>query len=151
MVNLLVFCNHFMRHIMAYMIPNQTAKTITKFLWQGYILIFGTLAKLLSDWGANFENNIIKDLCELIGIQKVRTSLYHALTSGQVEWAHQRLMCMIGKLRSWVRTGRQIGPNIYQTWYMLTAPQHWQSLDTAHITWCPGTFHNYPSTFSSPW
>ena len=37
-----------LQNIMAYMIPDQTAKTVAKFLWQGYILIFGTLAKILS-------------------------------------------------------------------------------------------------------
>ena len=48
-VSILVFCDHFMKHIMAYVIPNQTAKTVAKFLWQGYISIFGVLAKLLND------------------------------------------------------------------------------------------------------
>ena len=33
-----------------------------------------------------------------MGIQKVRTSPYHAQTNGQVEWPHQMLMHMIGKL-----------------------------------------------------
>ena len=33
-----------------------------------------------------------------MGIWKVRTSPYHAQTNGQVEQAHQTLMCMIGKL-----------------------------------------------------
>ena len=98
LVNVLVFCDHFTRHIMAYVTPNQTAKTVAKFLWQGYISIFGALAKLLSDWGATFESNIISELCELMGIQKVRTLPYHPLTNGQVEWAHQTLMQMIGKL-----------------------------------------------------
>ena len=51
MVNLLVICDHFMEHIMMYMTPNQTVKTVAKFLWQGYISIFGAPAKLLSDWG----------------------------------------------------------------------------------------------------
>ena len=50
-VNLLIFCNHFMKHFMVYMTPDQTVKIVTKFLWQGYILIFGELAKLLSDQG----------------------------------------------------------------------------------------------------
>ena len=72
-VNILVFCNHFTKHVMVYMIPTQTAKTVAKFLWQGYSSIFRALAKLLSDWGANFESNVIKVLCELMGIWKVRT------------------------------------------------------------------------------
>ena len=98
MVNVMVFYNHFTKHIMAYVTPAQTAKTIAKFLWQGYILIFRALAKLLSDWCTNFESNIIKELCELMGIGKVRTSPYHAQTNGQIEQAHQILMCNIGKL-----------------------------------------------------
>ena len=34
----------------------------------------------------------------LCAIQEVRTLPYHAQTNGQVEWAHQMLMHMIGKL-----------------------------------------------------
>ena len=49
MVNILVFCDHFTKHIMVYVIPNQTVKTLAKFLWQGYISIFGAPAKLLSN------------------------------------------------------------------------------------------------------
>ena len=98
MVSVLVFCNYFTKHIMAYLTPNQTAKTVTKFLWQGYILIFGAPAKLLSDQGSNFESNVIKNLCELMGIQNIRTSPYHTQTNGQVEQAHQMFMHMIGKL-----------------------------------------------------
>ena len=95
-VNLLVFCDHFTKHIMAYVTPNQTVKTVAKFLWQGYVSFFRALAKLLSNWGANFESNIIRELCELVGIWKVRTSPHHAQTNGQ-EWTHQMMMCMIGK------------------------------------------------------
>ena len=104
MVNLLVFCDHFMKHVMAYMTPDQTAKTVAKFLWQGYISIFWALAKLLSNQGANLKSNIIRELCELMGKQKVRTSPYHAQTNGQVEGAHQTLMHMIGKLSKDWRT-----------------------------------------------
>ena len=78
--------------------PKQAAKTFARFLWQGYVLIFRALAKFLSDWGANIETNIIRELCKLMGMQKVRTLPYHAQTNGQVEQAHEMLMCMIGKL-----------------------------------------------------
>ena len=49
MVNVLVFCDQFTKYVMAYVIPDQTAKPVAKFLWQGYISIFGAQAKLLSD------------------------------------------------------------------------------------------------------
>ena len=98
MANLLVFCDHIIKHVIPYVTHNQTAETVAKFLWQGYISIFRAQAKLLSYWGANFESNIFRDLCKLIGIWKVRTSPYHAQTNGQVEWAHQTSMCMIAKL-----------------------------------------------------
>ena len=41
--NVLVFQDNFMKHVLAYVTPNQTAKTISKFLYQGYISIFGVL------------------------------------------------------------------------------------------------------------
>ena len=78
--------------------PDQTAKTVAKFLWQVYISIFRTLAKLLSDHGTNFESYIIKELSELMDIWKVRTSPYQAQTNRHVEQAHQMLLHMIGKL-----------------------------------------------------
>ena len=114
MVNVLVFCDHFMKPIMAYMTPVQSAKTVAQFLWQGYIPIFGVLAKLLSDWDANFESNIVQDLCDLMGIWKVRTSPYHGQTNGQIEWADHMLMCMIGKLS---KDQKVDGLSTYQSWY----------------------------------
>ena len=74
-MNLLVFCNHFMKHVMAGVIPDQTAKTVAKLLWQGYISIFGALAKLLSDQGANFESNIIRELMSLWASRRLRLHL----------------------------------------------------------------------------
>ena len=50
MVSILVFCNHFLKCIMVYVTPDQTAKTVAKFLWQAYISISGALAKFLSSW-----------------------------------------------------------------------------------------------------
>ena len=66
--NVLVFQDHFTKHIMAYMTPDQTAKTVAKFLYQGYILIFGAPARLLSDCGANFMTNIISEIHKLFSM-----------------------------------------------------------------------------------
>ena len=67
--NILVFQDHFTKHVLAYVTPNQTAKTITKFLYGGYISMFGALNRLLSDRGASFTSSIIEELCKILGIR----------------------------------------------------------------------------------
>ena len=96
--NILVFQDHFMKHILAYVTPNQTAKTVTKFLYQGYISIFGALARLLSDQGANFMSITIDELCMLLSMKKLQTMPYHPETKGLVERSHQTIMLLIRKL-----------------------------------------------------
>ena len=87
-----------MKHVMAYVTPNQTTKTVAKFLYQGYISIFTAPARLLSDWGANFMSSIIDKMCKLLGMEKVQTTPYHPQTNGLVERSHQTIMQIIGKL-----------------------------------------------------
>ena len=96
--NVLVFQDHFMKHVLAYVNPNQTAKTIAKFLYRGYISIFGALAKLLSDRGASFTSSVIQEMCKILGIKCLRTMPYHPQTNGLVERWHQTIIHMIGKL-----------------------------------------------------
>ena len=67
--NVLVFQDHFMKHVLGYVTPDQTVKTVTKFLYGGYISIFGALARLLSDRGASITSSIIEELCKILGIQ----------------------------------------------------------------------------------
>ena len=67
--NVLVFQDHFTKHVLAFVIPDQTAKTITKFLYGRYISIFGALARLLSDRGTSFTSSVIEEMCKILGIK----------------------------------------------------------------------------------
>ena len=96
--NVLVFQDHFMKHVFAYVTPGQTTKTIAKFLYQGYILIFRAQARLMSDWGANFMSSIIDKMCKFLSMKKLQTTPYHPQTNGLVERLHQMMIRMIGKL-----------------------------------------------------
>ena len=96
--NVLVFQDHFSKHVLAYVTPDQTVKTIAKFLYGGYISIFGAPARLLSDRGTSFTSSIIEELCKILGIQWLQTMPYHPQTNGLVERSHQMIMHMIGKL-----------------------------------------------------
>ena len=84
--------------MLAYVTPDQTAKTIAKFLYGGYISIFGPLARFLSDGGTSFISSIIEEPYKILGIKQLWTTPYHPQTNGLVERSHQMIMCMIGKL-----------------------------------------------------
>ena len=96
--NVLVVTDHFMRYSMAFVTKDQKAKTVTWILYEWFISVFGAPAKLLSDRGVNFTSALVEELCSAFGIQKCRTTAYHAQCNGQVERFHQTLFRMIGKL-----------------------------------------------------
>ena len=68
-INILVFQDHFTKHVLTYVTPDQIVKTLAKFLYGGYISIFGALARLLNDSSASFMSNVIEELCKILGIK----------------------------------------------------------------------------------
>ena len=96
--NVLVLQDHFSKYIVAYVVKDQTARTAAKTLRNEYFRLFGAPAYLVSDQGKAFTGHVITHLCELYGVQKLRTLPYHAQTNGQVECMNQTIIRMIGKL-----------------------------------------------------
>ena len=96
--NILVVVDHFMRFIQAYVTKDQTAHTVTKILYDKYFTIFGFPRCLMSNQVHTFCGNVIAQMCDYLWIKKIRTSPYHLQRNGQVEWVHQTLLHMIGKL-----------------------------------------------------
>ena len=96
--NVLVLQDHFSKYVVAYVVKDQTARTATETLRIGYFGLFGVPAYLVSDQGKAFTGHVITHLCELYGVQKLRTSPYHAQTNGQVERMNQMIIHMISKL-----------------------------------------------------
>ena len=96
--NVLVFQNYFTKHVLAYVTPDQAAKTIAKFLYGGYISIAGAMARLLSDRGTSCTSSIIEELCKILGIKQLQSTPYHPQINGLVERLYQMIMHMIGKL-----------------------------------------------------
>ena len=96
--NVLVLQDHFSKYVVAYVVKDQTACTAAKTLRIGYFGLFGAPAYLVSDQGKAFTGHVIMHLCELYGVQKLRTLPYHAQTNGQVEHMNQTIIHMIRKL-----------------------------------------------------
>ena len=96
--NILVITDHFSRYAQAIPTRNQTAQTTARVLFDNFFIHYGFPAKLHSDKGANFESNTIKKLCQIAGIQKTRTTPYHAMGNGMVERFNKTLLNMMGTL-----------------------------------------------------
>lgn len=73
----LVITDHFAKYAVAIPAKDQKASTVTKCLWEQFLSHYGFPERLHSDQGRDFELQIIKELCALAGIRKVRTSPYH--------------------------------------------------------------------------
>ena len=52
----------------------------------------------MSDQASEFTGQVISELCDLLGITKIRTSPYHLQTNGAIERIHQTLRRMIAKM-----------------------------------------------------
>ena len=96
--NVMVMQDHFSKYVVAYVVKDQMACTTAEMLRNGYFGLFGAPAYLVSNQGKAFTGHLISNLCELYGVQKLRTSPYHAQTNGQVERMNQTIIRMIGKL-----------------------------------------------------
>ena len=72
--NVLVMQDHFSKHVVAYVVKDQKAKTAAKALRWGYFGLFGAPAYLVSDQGGAFTGKVIESLTKLYGVQKLRTS-----------------------------------------------------------------------------
>ena len=96
--NILVITDHFTRYAQAFPTRNQLAKTTAKVLFENFIVHYGFPARLHSDQGRNFESGVIKELCALAGVDKTRTTPYHAMGNGMTERFNQTLLNMLGTL-----------------------------------------------------
>ena len=98
--NLLVVTDHFTKYAQAFPTKSQTASTTEQVLWNNFICHYGFPEKFISDQGRNFESELIKDLCRLAKVKKIRTTPYHPMTNGQCERFNQTLCDMLGTLET---------------------------------------------------
>ena len=103
--NVLIVTDHFTRYAQAYPSKTQTALVTAKLLWNNFIIHYGFPNKIISDQGCNFESELLANLCEVAGVQKLRTTPYHPQTNGQCERFNSTLLNMLGTLTPRTKEG----------------------------------------------
>ena len=97
-VNILVIMDHFTRFAQAIVTTSQKASVVAKVLWDQFFMNYGIPEKILSDQGRNFESKLIKELCLLSQVKKLRTTPYRPQTNGSCERFNRNLISMVGTL-----------------------------------------------------
>jgi len=82
---ILVITNHFTRWANALAIPDASALTVARVLDQHVFCYFGLPEQIHSDQEAQFQSQLMSDLCRLWGVNPSRTILYHPQGNGVVE------------------------------------------------------------------
>jgi len=96
--NILIITDHYTKFAKAIPTKNQTAKTTAEALYNNFIVNFGIPTRLHSDQGANFESNIIAELCRIMNIKKSHTTPYHPQGNAGPERFNRTLLSMLGTL-----------------------------------------------------
>ncbi|VDI82433.1 Hypothetical predicted protein [Mytilus galloprovincialis] len=91
----LVLTDCFSKWTDAYGIPDQEAATVAKIFVNEFVCKFGTPLQIHTDQGANFESKIFKGMCELLCIDKTRSTSFHPQSNGCVERFNRTLTNML--------------------------------------------------------
>ena len=79
--NVLVVEDHFTCFTQVYITNNHTARI----LYNEFFSVFGFPRRLMSDQAFKFTGQVISELCDLLGVTKIRTSPCHPQTNGTIE------------------------------------------------------------------
>ena len=88
---------------------------------------------MLTDQGHNFESDLLKELCEIAQVKKIRTSGYHPQKNGQCKHFNASLINMLGTLPE---KPKSTWRNRFPHYYMPTIAQGIMQLILVHIISC---------------
>ncbi len=136
---ILVVGDYFTRWVEAYTIPNQEATTVARKLTNDFFYRFSPPEQLHKDQGRQFEAELVAETCEIVGIQKTRTTTYHPQLDGTVERFNRMMLDMLATTASnhpfdWKDHLRPLCPPGYTPFYLMFGRQVRMPLDIVYGT-----------------
>ena len=96
--HILVITDFFTRYAVSVPIQNLSAITTAKAFINNFVVHYGIPQRIHSDQGGAFESRVVKELCNLLGIKKSRTTAFHPEGNGVTERFNRTLLQMLGTL-----------------------------------------------------
>ena len=94
----LVVTDYFTRWVEAYPLPNQEAWTVARSFVKEFICRYGVPLQVHTDQGRQFESNLFREICDVLGMDTTRTTPFHPQSDGLVERFNQTLEAMLSKV-----------------------------------------------------
>jgi transposase InsO family protein len=91
----IVIMDYFTKWAEAVAIPDQTAITVARAFVTQFVCRLGVPYKVHTDQGPNFESELFREVCKLLGIEKTRTTPYRPQSDGLVERFNSTLEQML--------------------------------------------------------
>ncbi|BHF62451.1 hypothetical protein SprV_0200543300 [Sparganum proliferum] len=92
---ILVMVDCFTKMAEAVPLPDASAPTVARAIFNGWICRWGAPDQLHSDRGSSFESSVVHELCKVLKIKKTRTTAYHPQGNGQVERTNRTLINLL--------------------------------------------------------
>ena len=96
--HMLIITDHFTRYAQAIPTQNMTAKTTAEAFYNHFVMHYGIPLRIHSDQGANFESRLLRELCQILSMEKSRTTSYHPMGNGMCERFNRTLLNILGTL-----------------------------------------------------
>ena len=128
-VFILTAIDAYTRYLVAVPIRNKTATTVASALIEHVFLPLGAYRCLVSDQGREFCNEVLEEVTQLFGIDKLRTMAYRASANGRIERVHRTLNTLLRRLKMKIR---ETGRNAYLCLSQHTTLRNMRQLNSHH-------------------
>jgi transposase InsO family protein len=80
-----------------YAMPNMKAETVADIIFRAWIKRYGCPIEIYSDQGRQYESDVFKKMCQLLEINKTRTTSFLPRSDGMIERVNITVNDMLSK------------------------------------------------------